>query len=302
MHRFLFVATTVGMAMACKHHDRQREVAAATPAPSDPQCNQLPFANESPIAEASAARWLLVDGTPAIFIVSDSGNNGAYELLDPNTGTVRENGLLPLGTGASDDLEGISSQGDKLYGLNSSGWMRVWRRDAEHHAYALVDGPYPIGEVGKGKPACDGMKVNCGPNYEGLCLQPTVDSHDDGCVGFAASKQNGNLVCLVAQGAQLRADPTRAIAVTRPQALADCDISPDGTTLWAGSNVFEGGRVFRVDGWKTPAQAKAVSFAYMPIGNAEGLAVDPSGDFYRFSDSNSAPSLQAKFRCSSANR
>ena len=293
---------------------------AAVPAPpptprTETQCQQLPFADNSPIAEASSGRWATIDGAPAIVIVSDSGNHGAYELLDPATGTAREHGVLQLGTGASDDLEGASTVDDVLYGLTSSGWVRAWKRDHVNHRFILVDGPYAIGAVGKGQPACEGTGINCGLNYEGLCLRPK-DSRNrycsSECIGFAAAKATGDLVCItlgdnpdVRQEVlpdRLVADLSRTIHITRPQALADCDISPDGKTLWAGSNVFEGGRVFRVDNWQDPAQAKVVPFAYMPIGNAEGLAVDPTGDFYRFSDSNSAPSLQAKFRCSAPGR
>ena len=44
---------------------------------------------------------------------------------------------------------------------------------------------------------CPGKKVNCGRNYEGLCLAPAPRSPD--CIGFAASRADGHAYCLSEQ-------------------------------------------------------------------------------------------------------
>ena len=268
-------------------------VAACSKQPAPPvepeawTCDALPFAATTPLAEASGAAWL-PDG---LIVVSDSGNDGAYAILDPETGDTREQGKLPLGA-ASDDIEGLAARGDKLYGLTSGGWMRVWRRDGT--GFALVDGPYPIGT---GDMVCKADKGNCGYNYEGLCLAPLGG---DGCTGFAASKTDGHLYCLTVGEHGLVVDPARSIAVARPKHLGDCTFGDDGT-LWIGGNIFSGNAIWRVDGWRDPAHAKVVAIGNFGIGNAEVIAV--RGDvLYRMSDTNSAPSLMAKFRCRPAAR
>src|SRR5262245_3472634 len=63
------------------------------------RCTQLPFAESSPVAEASGATWLTIDGKLSLLVVADSGNDGAYAILDPETGDTGEQGKLPLGGG-----------------------------------------------------------------------------------------------------------------------------------------------------------------------------------------------------------
>ena len=271
-----------------------------------PPCEPQPFADPLDLPEASAATWLEVDGAPAILVVGDSGTRGAYALVDPTTGALRERGALPLGDGASDDLEGITAADGRIWGLTSAGWMRVWKR--QEAGFALVDGPYPIAAVDAALPrrtahgtatdslACAAKGTNCGKNYEAICLRPQR-ADDDACAGFAASRADGRLWCLVRQGERVVADGSRSIAVARPLSLTGCDFAPDGESLWAGTNLLDAGRVYRVEGWRTPAAARAVAVASLPVGFPEALAVGPTGAIYRFSDTGNASSAQGRFRC-----
>ncbi len=286
---------------------------APTPRAADAKvdCEALPFAESSPVPEASAAAWLTIDGALSLVVTSDSGNRGAYAIVDPETGMTREQGKFPLGD-ASEDLEGLATRDGKLYGLTSSGWMRVWERTAT--GFKLVDGPYALGPVdlpdegsklGNRPPEGDGMVCgahasNCGRNYEGLCLanKPTGP-----CVGFAAAKADGHLYCLaVDPGAAgrlvVRREP--AIAVASPGAMADCAFGDDDQ-LWVGSNLFELSRVYRVLGWQDPKTATVQPFASLGAGFAEVIAA--RGDvIYRMSDTGGHPSSMAKFRCRTAGR
>jgi outer membrane protein assembly factor BamB len=140
---------------------------------------------------------------------------------------------------------------------------------------------------------CDGQAVNCGRNYEGLCLAAAPRS--PACIGFAASKTDGVLYCLTREAGKLVVHHDRAIAITRPGALADCTFSDDDT-LWAGSNLFDLGEVYRVSGWDDPAAARLERVGALAIGFPEVIAV--RGDtVYRMSDTGGAPSMMARFRC-----
>ena len=278
----------------------------ADPAPSSmapAACQQLPFAESTPVPEASGAAWLTVDGKAVLMIVGDSGNHGAYGLIDPDTGATLETGTLPMSTEAGDDLEGLAARGDKIYGLISSGWMRVWQRKGK--GFELVDKPYPLGPIdlpdrknnnrapdGDGM-VCDAHVVNCGRNYEGLCLAPAA--RNPGCIGFAASKADGHLYCLSDEAGKLVVHHDRAIEITRPGALADCAFSDDGT-LWVGSNMFDLGHVYRVARWDDPAKAQVELVGSLGVGFPELIAA--RGDVvYRMSDMGGSPSLMARYRC-----
>lgn len=266
-----------------------------------PACEAMTFAESSPVPEISGAAWLTIDRKAALVVVGDSGNHGAYGILDPDTGATRETGKLPLDANAGDDIEGLAARGDRLYGLTSSGWIRVWQRDGK--GFRLVEPAYPLGPVdlpdtqnNNRAPAGDGMVcrgpvVNCGRNYEGLCLAP----RPAGCVGFAASKADGHLYCLTEEAGKLVVHRDRAIAVTRPGALADCAFSDDGT-LWAGSNMFDLGRAYRIASWADVAHAEAQPVGSLGVGFPEGIAAR-SDVVYRFSDMGGAPSLMARYRC-----
>jgi hypothetical protein len=269
-------------------------------------CEDLPFAATAPVPEASGAAWLDVGGKPALFVIGDSGNDGAYNLIDADTGNVIEEGKLPLGEGGGDDLEGIAARNDMFYVISSPGWVRTYKRAAK--GFDLVDAPYPLGPIdiedkggGLGdKPpkgsgmVCAGKSVNCGRNYEGICLQPS--SSDGRCVGYAAAKADGHLYCLIEERGKLVVRYADAIRIARPGVIADCAFSADGSTLYAGSNLFDAGNVYRVDGWKDPANAKVTPLVTLGIGFPETLAV--RGDvFYRMSDTGGAPSMMRKARC-----
>lgn len=278
-------------------------MAPAPHASASPGCEQLPFADTTPVPEASGAAWLNVDGKLALLVVSDSGNHGAYGLVDPESGATFETGSLPLSDEASDDVEGLAARGDKIYGLTSSGWVRVWQRKGRR--FELVEKPYPLGPVdlpdaknnmrapkGDGM-VCSGPVVNCGRNYEGLCL--AAHPRSPACIGFAASKADGHLYCLSEQAGKLVVHHDQAIEVTRSGALADCAFSDDDT-LWVGNNMFDLGQVYRVGHWDDPAHATVDRVGILVVGFPEVIAV--RGDIvYRMSDTGGAPSAMARFRC-----
>ena len=273
------------------------------PAAELPACAPLPFAASTPVPEVSGAAWLAIDGKLALVVVADSGNRGAYGILDPESGATIETGTLPLSSEASDDIEGVAAREDKLYGVTSSGWIRVWQR--RDRRFKLVGTPYPLGPVdlpdtkrnnrpppGDGM-VCDGRVINCGRNYEGLCLAPTP--RGDACIGFAASKADGHLYCVTDDAGRLVVHHDRAIAVAPPGTLSDCAFGDDGT-LWAGSNLFDLGHVYRVAHWEDPVHATVERVGALVIGSPEAIAA--RGDVvYRMSDLGVAPSLMGKFRC-----
>ncbi|HEY6035760.1 MAG TPA: hypothetical protein VIV58_15905 [Kofleriaceae bacterium] len=253
-------------------------------------CEALPFAESTPVPEASGATWLTIDGALRLVVVSDSGNHGAYGLIDPETGATVEQGVLPL-NGSTDDIEGLATRGDHVFGITSPGWILEWKRIA--NGFELVRGPTALGPVdlpptgGLGdKPpkgdgmVCDGTRSNCGRNYEGLCLTEHA--------GYAASKADGHLYPLTGDS-ELRVERTGAIAVADPGHLADCAYDEHGT-LYVGNNLFGLSKVSRVE------NGKAVPIASLGMGFPEVLAV--RGDvFYRMSDTGGSPSLMGKFRC-----
>lgn len=306
--RFLTPVAPVALAalvLACQAEGRplaaraEPAPAATLPAaqPAAATCQPVPFAESLPIAEASGAVWLEVDGARVLLVVADSGHRGEYLLVDARTGAVRERGRLPLGA-PGDDLEGLAVRGERVWGLTSSGWLRAWARRGQ--GFELVAGPTPIGPpTGRGahQPAmsCDLERVNCGRNFEGLCLERTPRAEDrDGCVGMAASKADGRLYCVVERGGNLEIDAARRLDVTGGNRLGDCAI--EGEVLWVGSNMLELNRVRRVRGWRTPATAKVEDLGTLGAGSGEVLAV-ADAEVFRLSDLQGAPSLASKFRC-----
>lgn len=308
MHRLIVLVAALTACRGGREPDPAPDPAPGSPAETAPgsrgtrACTELPFAASTPVPEASGAAWLEVGGALALVVISDSGNGGAYAVIDPDTGATREEGILPLG-GGSDDLEGAAARGGLLHVISSPGWMRTYARAAG--GWTLADGPYALGPVdlfeksrGDKPPAGDGMvcdvtRTNCGRNYEGLCLAPEPNAHR--CAGFAASKADGHLYCLVAgEGGRFVVERAGAIRIARPGVLADCAFSADGA-LYAGSNLFDGGNVYHVAGWDGPAP-RVELVAALPIGFPETLAV--RGDvIYRMSDTGGAPSLMKKYRC-----
>ncbi|HET9988145.1 MAG TPA: hypothetical protein VFQ65_06490, partial [Kofleriaceae bacterium] len=261
-------------------------------------CEPLPFAASTPVAEASGATWLTVDGALRLVVAADSGNHGEYGLIDPDTGATVERGKLPL-NGSTDDIEGLATRGDHVFGITSPGWILEWKRVAG--GFELVRGPTALGPVdlppkgGLGdKPpqgdgmVCDGTKPNCGRNYEGLCLTEHA--------GYAAAKADGHLYPIVGPvvgDSELHVERAGAIAVAEPGHLADCAYDEHGT-LYVGNNLFGLSTVSRVD--LDAGGAKVVPIASLGMGFPEVLAV--RGDVvYRMSDTGGSPSLMGKFRC-----
>ena len=274
------------------------------------ECTDLPFAATTPVPEASGAAWLEIGGKPALFVISDSGNQGKYAIVDADAGTTLEEGVLPLGEGAGDDLEGIAVRGGLFHVISSPGWVRSYKRVDK--AFELVDAPYALGPIdiedkggGMGdKPpkgsgmVCAAKHTNCGRNYEGLCLLPDSikPPANARCVGFAASKADGHLYCVQEDRGKLVVQYQNAIRIARPGVVADCAFSVDDGALYAGSNLFDAGTVYRVDGWHDPGTAKVTPLGPLGIGFPETLAV--RGDvFYRMSDTGVAPSMMRKLRC-----
>ena len=292
--------------------------APATPAPGQPgasaaaprpACTRQPFASPLPLAEASGATYLPDPATPVLLVVGDSGTRGAYLELALETGEVVASGRLPLGRGASDDLEGITVIGETIYGITSSGWMRHWRRHSKRSGdarYELVAGPYPVAEPGaddEGLVCASARDVNCGRNYEGLCLRDAPDPAAT-CAGFAVSKADGKLYCLSLQpNGRVLARAEDPIAVGPPETLTGCDFVPGAAAgsaedvVWVGSNTFAANRVFTVAGWQTPASARVELVGMLGMGFGEALALAPGGAVYRFSDTANARSLADRYHC-----
>ena len=270
----------VGLAVLVGCRDRRP---AAEPAPTvtvdASACSLLTYAMAIEVPEASGAAWL--PDRARLLVVSDSGHDGAYVEVDA-AGAIVGHGQLPLGDGG-DDVEGLALDGERVWGLASSGWLRAWRRtDDGYHldvSYALDD-------------TCKARSVNCGANYEGLCLSPRTLA--DGCDGYAASKQAGALVCVRRAGDRYTLDATRRYPITSGGRLADCAIADDGT-VWTGDNGFG---LSEVRQWAIAADgATLIGRARLGVGFPEVLAFGPDHTVYRLSDLGGAPSLASAFRC-----
>jgi hypothetical protein len=263
---------------------KQADPPAPSAAPAAPSeafaCEPQPFATTTPLPEASGAGWIAFRGKPALFVLSDSGNDGAFAIIDPDSGDTLAQGSIGK-SAHGDDYEGVATRGGKLYAVISNGWYIRIDQDGEQFT---ATAPRALGEPAQ----LDGK------NFEGICLDETAQGS---CIGFVASKGDGHLYCL---DDQLRADFSRSIAITGKKRVADCAIDDRGT-LWVGANIHELNKLYRVDNWRDPAKASVVALDTVGVGNSEVLAV--RGDtFYRMSDLDTAPSLMAKFRCRAAAR
>ena len=269
------------------------------PQPGEPGertlCERVDFARSVPIAEASGAAYVPAAGDRAAFVlvVSDSGNVGDYVEIDAESGAVLRRGHLPLDKGASDDLEGLAVLQGTYYTITSSGWVRHHTRDAETGTYTLTERAYAIGAP---PVVCtDPRQVNCGRNYEGLCLfdGPVTGGQ---CAGFAVSKTDGALYCLAIGDGTLRATDAKPIAIAGGEELSGCAFSPGGSA-WVGANLFGGNEVYRVRDWGTPPTATIDKVGADGPGFSEAIAIGPNGVMYRFSDDGRAPSLAEKYLC-----
>lgn len=267
--------------------------------------------------EASGAAWVTYQGKPALFVIGDSGNQGAYGVIDPDTGDTLAQGSLGRANNG-DDFEGLATRHGEIVSVVSSGRTGRIGEGSDGTFYGAGAreplGP-PIAEAeevpghgtqppkGKGMVCGNEFAFNCGRNFEGICLDDRTQYTKGPCAGFVASKADGHLYCLLEHAGErttYTADYERSIAVAQPGQLADCAIGQDGS-LWVGANIFGGNMVYRVEGWEDPIHAKVETVGPYGIGNSEVLAVKDDV-IYRMSDTNGSPSLMAKFRCRRAAR
>lgn len=281
---------------ACGKRD-EHKATPATPGPAIVEgsaaaagCERLPFEETTPVPEASGAAWLEIDGALSLVVAADSGHDGAFGVLDPESGKTRLQGLLPLGTGASDDIEGLGTRGTRLFGITSAGYMREW--EWKDGAFVLVAGPYPIG--GAGMVCKNPMKTNCGNNYEGLAVAPAPIG---ACDAYACSKETGAMHCLAEQDGKLVATGAPPIQIIdKKDVLADCAFGDRGE-LYVGNNLFGLARTYRVENLADPAQLEVTDLGSLGLGFPEVVAA--RGDIvYRMSDmGGDGPSMMFKFRC-----
>ncbi|HEY6459694.1 MAG TPA: hypothetical protein VIY73_06065 [Polyangiaceae bacterium] len=255
------------------------------------------------LPEASAAAEVeLLPGKREILVVADSGRNGAAMAWSKAGGTRAL--TLPLDAAASDDLEGMAwladASGARLYTLTSSGAVRVFVPDGKGGLRRSSDS-YPIGPP----PAscADLHAVNCGKNWEGLCLR-SATAHAR-CAGYAASKTETSLACVVRDASgRIAIDPQRPpikLALdrwsNRDGILSDCAFGAPGgpaeDVLLVTTNVYGGSQTYLVD--ESTGATEALD-AQATASN-EAIAVDHDGAFYGFLDDNQDLSDGVRYEC-----
>ncbi len=244
---------------------------------------------------SSAAEVELTSGVRELIVVSDSGNGGKALLIGIPGGATRSL-TLPLDDKASDDLEGSAWRDQHLYTLTSSGAVRRFSPDGkgglarDQDVYAIGPAPYACSDL---------MGINCGKNYEGLCLRASSISAK--CAGYAASKAEGKLYCVTVDGAGKLAVDTSAspidLGIPADQ-LSDCAFGAPGGpaehVLIVGVNVGGGSKTYRVD----EATGKLTVLNIASLLNEEAAAIDKDGSLYAFDDNNYGVSGAAKATCS----
>jgi hypothetical protein len=259
----------------------------------------LHFPSPLKVPEASiAAEVELRAGVREMLVVSDSGNSGAAILWKIPDGPVR-NINLPLDDGASDDLEGGAWRGGHLFIITSSGAVRRYSPDGhgalaeDGSSYRIGPPPYSCADLGK---------VNCGKNYEGLCLR--ADSPADGstprCIGYAASKKEGALYCVVMMDNRLAIDTVRKPLVLplERDSLSDCAFGawggPAQNTLVITTNIHGGSTSYVVD----EATGELKTLDVPSTLTNEAIAIDKTGALYQMMDDNGDESLALRMTCS----
>jgi hypothetical protein len=300
--------------LACAACDRRAtaassdagSVASPSPSASAAPCKIDPsFPAALSVAEASAAAEVeLIPGVREVLVVSDSGRDGAALLWRIPSGPARSI-RLPLDPAASDDLEGVAwvsaratGGGGALYTLTSSGAVRRFVPDGQGGLRRDQDA-YPLGPAPR---ACPNLHdVNCGRNYEGLCIRPRTTSAR--CAGYAASRASAELDCLVFDGDRLVADDLRppihlGRGLVPAGSLSDCAFGaasgPASTTLLVTTNVYGGSSIFVV---AEPSGALTLLDGLGTLNN-EAVAIDHEGTLYLFGDIDSdvSPALRATCR------
>jgi hypothetical protein len=289
--------------------------APAPPALSGLRCvRDTTFPSPWQTPEASAAAQVeLRPGVREILVIGDSGNHGAAMAWSARSGM--RSLILPLDDAASDDLEGMAwlanGRGGRLYTLTSSGAVRRFaadgvgglRRDAS--SYRIGDAPLSCPDL---------HDINCGKDWEGLCLRRVRrDSNRAPCAGYAASKKETALYCVVDDDrGRLSIDASRPpmkLALRHlPQALqhrlpggdgvlSDCAFGatpgPAEDVLLVTTNIYGTSFTYVVD--EETGAATPLDLVSTP--SNEAVAVDSSGALYAFMDDNGPVSPAARFVC-----
>ncbi len=255
-------------------------------------CSVQPFANKVDLPEASAVTFV---SNTEVLLIGDSGNQGAFAIVDAASGELLHRGELALDTVASDDIEGASLMNGTVYAITSSGWVREWTYgegnfSVAHSSYALAP------PDSKGLLCYKATAMNCGKNFEGLCLRSKTPPSGE-CAGFAAAKATGELMCVVSDASgRLALDPSRVIAVAAAKSLSGCSFD-EQERLWFGNNSFAGNAVGYVENWRSPSSATTKRVGKIGLGFAEGIAIGSGGQMIRASDTAGSPSLLSKYIC-----
>lgn len=252
------------------------------------------------VAEASgAAEVALTGGVRELLVASDSGHAGAALAIALPGGQKRAL-TLPLDAAASDDIEGIAWHDGRLYAITSSGAFRRFSPNGAGGLTRDIDAtpigasPYSCGDL---------TAVNCGKNYEGLCLRSAaaVAAKTHACAGYAASKAEGALYCLVldAQGHLVASTTVPPLSLGLPvDHLSDCAFGaaggPADTALLVVTNALGGSLTYRVD----ESSGSLTKLAMASVGNEEAVAIDNDGSIYVFDDNSTSFSTAAKALCS----
>jgi len=282
-----------------------------------PSCTRT-HSRQLELAEASGATLVHTGNTEFLLVISDSGGRGSAMELNVADGSVRRTLQLPLDRRASDDIEGLSAVGPLIYGITSGGWMRTWRlanpetTTADNGPrYQLIAPAYPLvhpRQQSQPRFVCHSpWDSNCGRNYEGLCLHPRPQPSDP-CLGYALSKHDGVLYCLVAgdkdetsdstrNPPRLTIDPSRAIRAGIGEILSGCHFDPSGETIWIGANLLGVNLVYQVTNWRDPTRTAIQAVASMGTSFEEAIAITRDGGIYRFSDTSGAISLAERYQC-----
>jgi hypothetical protein len=273
-----------------------------SPSPSPKVACKVDDSFPSPwsVPEASgAAEVELRRGTKEILVISDSGRHGAAMAWSAAGGTRTL--TVPVDEGASDDFEGLAWVAPgRLYTLTSSGAARSYVPDgsggvrAEGPAYAIGAPPLSCADL---------HGINCGKNYEGLCLRaPGAASR---CAGYAASKKETALYCVARDASgRLSIDASKPPLhldlprfTSREGVLSDCAFGAEGgpaqNVLLVTTNVFGGSGTYVVD----EATGRVTALGVVTTPSNEAIAVDHEGAFYAFMDDNGETSMAVRFTC-----
>jgi hypothetical protein len=159
----------------------------------------------------------------------------------------------------------------------------------DQDAYALGASPYACSDL---------TAVNCGKNYEGLCLRDPATLHP--CAGYAASKAEGKLYCLTLDGGGVLSASTSVAPIALSLAadrLSDCAFGaaggPGQDALVVTTNLYNFSRSYRVD----EASGAMSQLPAASLLNNEAIAIDADGVMYVFDDNSSSTSTASRDFC-----